>query len=91
MKKGKAPEGNMFNEYSWGVYLIWKLPEYKTFIDGRMLSWRDESGYSVFEEYVEITRSEEKKTNKRTAQRRERLPPSVKARRTVLKELQKPP
>jgi len=54
IEKGEAPEGNMFNEYSWGGYLIWKLPEYKTFIDGRMPSWRDESGYSVFEEYVEI-------------------------------------
>jgi len=31
--------GNMFNEYNWGGYLIWNLPEYKTFIDGRMASW----------------------------------------------------
>jgi len=25
----------MLNDYAWGGYLIWALPEYKTFIDGR--------------------------------------------------------
>ena len=29
-------QGNMFNEYNWGGYLIWQLPEHKVFIDGRM-------------------------------------------------------
>ncbi len=51
--KKERPKGNIFNEYNWGGYLIWKLPEYKTFIDGRMPSWRDENGYSAFEEYLE--------------------------------------
>lgn len=27
---------NMYNEYNWGGYLIWQLPEHKVFIDGRM-------------------------------------------------------
>jgi len=30
------PVGNMFNSYSWGGYLIWRLyPEYPVYIDGR--------------------------------------------------------
>ena len=28
-------QGNMFNQYEWGGYLEWKLPEVKTFIDSR--------------------------------------------------------
>ncbi|MBD3365843.1 hypothetical protein GF360_00700 [candidate division WWE3 bacterium] len=49
-------KGRMFNEYSWGGYLIWQLPEHKTFIDGRMPSWRDDENNSVFEEYIKITK-----------------------------------
>lgn len=33
-------QGQVFAEYSWGGYLIWKIPEKKVFIDGRMPSWR---------------------------------------------------
>ncbi len=29
------PNGLMFNSYNWGGYLIWTLPEYPVFIDGR--------------------------------------------------------
>ncbi len=28
-------EGRMLNEYTWGGYLIWALPEHKVFVDGR--------------------------------------------------------
>src|SRR5579864_163473 len=28
-------QGNMFNQFEWGGYLEWKLPEVKTFIDSR--------------------------------------------------------
>src|SRR5579864_372247 len=28
-------QGNMFNQYEWGGYLEWKLPQAKTFIDSR--------------------------------------------------------
>lgn len=38
------PDGNMFNNYGWGGYLIWKLPQYKTFIDGRMATWHIREG-----------------------------------------------
>ncbi|HLC93387.1 MAG TPA: hypothetical protein VJG85_00025, partial [Patescibacteria group bacterium] len=53
--KTNVLEGQMFNNYNWGGYLIWQLPEYKTFIDGRMTSWRDNSGYSVLEDYINMT------------------------------------
>lgn len=33
-------EGRLFSSYAWGGYLIWKLPNQKVFIDGRMPSWR---------------------------------------------------
>ncbi len=32
--------GHIFSAYGWGGYLIWKLPNQKVFIDGRMPSWR---------------------------------------------------
>jgi len=32
--------GEVFSSYGWGGFLIWKLPENKVFIDGRMPSWR---------------------------------------------------
>ena len=52
-------EGNMFSMYGWGGYLMWKLPEKKVFIDGRMPSWRwntnleNESNYAM-QEYIAI-------------------------------------
>lgn len=39
--KENPPEGNIFATYDWGGYLIWKLPEKRVFIDGRMPSWRN--------------------------------------------------
>ena len=33
--KEKQPEGELFNSYNWGGYLIWNLREYPVFIDGR--------------------------------------------------------
>lgn len=33
-------KGEIFSPYNWGGYLIWKLPEKKVFIDGRMPTWR---------------------------------------------------
>jgi len=44
---------NLLNEYGWGGYLIWRLPERKVFIDGRMPSWRA-SGAFVFGDYVKM-------------------------------------
>lgn len=38
--KTQKINGNVFSTYDWGGYLIWKQPEQKVFIDGRMPSWR---------------------------------------------------
>jgi len=51
--------GQLFSTYGWGGYLIWKLPEKKVFIDGRMPSWRRESSPHLesnyaFEEYKKL-------------------------------------
>jgi hypothetical protein len=43
------PEPRLYNSYNWGGYLIWALPEYPVFIDGRadlygselILEWRE--------------------------------------------------
>jgi hypothetical protein len=43
--------GNLYSLYAWGGYLLWNYPEIKPLIDGRMHIWRDEKGYSGFEEY----------------------------------------
>ncbi len=45
--------GNLFSTYNWGGYLIWKMPEKKVYIDGRMAIWKDH-GYSAFEEQQKI-------------------------------------
>ncbi|MCJ7622799.1 MAG: hypothetical protein MUO76_04785, partial [Anaerolineaceae bacterium] len=29
------PQGNLFNEYNWGGYIIWHLKDYPVFVDGR--------------------------------------------------------
>lgn len=34
--KKEPPKRNVFNQYAWGGFLIWHLPEKKVFIDGRM-------------------------------------------------------
>jgi hypothetical protein len=52
-------EGKMMNEYSWGGYLIWQLPEYKTFIDGRMAAWRIDGNY-LMEDHRKIYLKTEK-------------------------------
>ncbi len=45
---------NLYTVYVWGGYLIWNYPEIKPVIDGRMHMWRDENGYSGFEDYYAI-------------------------------------
>lgn len=46
--------GNLFNEYNWGGYLVWQLPEKKVFIDGRMAIWST-SNQNIFVEYHKIS------------------------------------
>lgn len=33
--KENQPKGNLFNSYNWGGYLLWALPQYPVFVDGR--------------------------------------------------------
>ncbi|MBL7161905.1 MAG: hypothetical protein ISS57_04805 [Anaerolineales bacterium] len=40
--KDKRPEGQLFNSYNWGGYLLWALPEYPVFVDGRTDLYGDE-------------------------------------------------
>ena len=50
--KSNFPEENIFSEYTWGGYLIWKLPEKKVFIDGRMPSWKQSDSLTSESEYA---------------------------------------
>jgi len=56
--KENTPPGQIFTEYGWGGYLIWKIPEKKVFVDGRMPSWRwnapDGETNSAFDDYTKI-------------------------------------
>lgn len=62
--KSNTPDGQVFSTYNWGGYLIWKLPEKKVFIDGRMPSWRwsgnkeGESNY-IMKDYRNILKGKE--------------------------------
>ena len=50
----KSVPGNIFNDYTLGGWMIYDDPTRKVFIDGRGPHWMDESGYSAFEEYMDI-------------------------------------
>ena len=56
--KTRSFAGEVFSEYGWGGYLLWKYPEKKVFMDGRMPSWRwvspeGESDWA-FKDYIKI-------------------------------------
>lgn len=51
--KTQPEKGNIFNTYEQGGFLIWQLPEYKVFIDGRMPAWPTPSGKSPYTIYLE--------------------------------------
>lgn len=51
---------NILNDYGWGGYLIWKMPELKVFIDGRMPHWIDMNGNSAMKDYIKIYYSSDK-------------------------------
>jgi hypothetical protein len=44
------PPGNLFNAYNWGGYLLWNLPQYPVFVDGRTDLYNDQ----LLEEYLRI-------------------------------------
>jgi hypothetical protein len=59
-EKGLSSESeeNIFNRYEWGGFLIWQLPEYKVFIDGRMPAWPTPSGKSPYTIYLETLQTQ---------------------------------
>lgn len=48
------PPGRLFNAYNWGAYLLWALPEYPVFIDGRTDLYNDE----IIDQWLQVTRAE---------------------------------
>lgn len=45
---------NLLTKYGLGGWLIWNYPQIRPTIDGRMVVWRDEKGYSAFREYIAV-------------------------------------
>jgi len=54
LRETKPPE-RLFNSYNWGAYLLWALPEYPVFVDGRTDLYNDE----VIGEWLRVARAEE--------------------------------
>ncbi len=52
--KNHPCQGNIFNAYNYGGYLIWKLPQKKVYIDGRMPSWQDSTGETYLVRYGKV-------------------------------------
>lgn len=48
------PPGRLFNTYNWGGYLLWALPEYPVFIDGRTDLYNDE----IIGQWLQVMRAE---------------------------------
>jgi hypothetical protein len=49
-----SPEGPLFNSYNWGGYLLWALPDYPVFIDGRTDLFDDE----IIDDWIQAIRAE---------------------------------
>lgn len=47
---GVEMKGKMFNLYSWGGFLTWRLSKYPVFVDGRMATWQEREAYPFWEE-----------------------------------------
>lgn len=50
--------GNIYNTYEWGGFLIWKLPNMKIFVDGRMPAWIWENNESPYTTWLKITQTQ---------------------------------
>lgn len=61
--KNNPSDGEVFSTYNWGGYLIWKYPEKKVFVDGRLpIQDNPEGGKNestnAFKDYLAITSGE---------------------------------
>ena len=52
--EGQNLPGKLFNSYNWGGYLLWALPTYPVFLDGRTDLYTDE----LIDEWLRVVRSE---------------------------------
>jgi hypothetical protein len=48
------PIGRLFNSYNWGGYLLWALPEYPVFIDGRTDLYND----ALIGQWLQVVKAE---------------------------------
>ncbi len=52
---GNNVDEKIFNEYSWGGYVLWNLPQHKVFLDGRSAAtWKDDNGKLMLKKQLEI-------------------------------------
>lgn len=59
------PEGNLYNTYGWGGYLIWRLyPQYRVYIDGRADVYGDAFIYDYLKIYSALPGWQEKLTER---------------------------
>ncbi|RME90766.1 MAG: hypothetical protein D6770_01750 [Anaerolineae bacterium] len=49
------PPGRLFNSYNWGGYLLWNLPEYPVFVDGRA----DLYGEAILDQWWDVVQAKE--------------------------------
>jgi hypothetical protein len=54
----QQPPANIFNRYEWGGFLIWQLPSFKIFVDGRMPAWPTPEGKSPYTIYLETLQTQ---------------------------------
>jgi hypothetical protein len=47
----------LYNDYGYGGFLLWWLPDRKIFIDGRMPAWRN-GDCTLLHDYMALTRSD---------------------------------
>ncbi|HNV25523.1 MAG TPA: hypothetical protein PKI21_04610, partial [Nitrospira sp.] len=52
----------LYNDYSYGGFLLWQLPDERIFIDGRMPAWRIKDRW-IFHDYVALNREDSPQVN----------------------------
>ena len=58
IKNYPSLHGNVYATYEWGGFLIWKKPQIKVFVDGRMPAWKDKNGESPYKVYLDILQTQ---------------------------------
>jgi hypothetical protein len=53
--KETQPEGRLFNSYNWGAFLLYALPEFPVFVDGRTDLYNDE----IIGQWFQVMRAED--------------------------------